>query len=62
MSGTVDAQKVPACPICGKPAQPESRPFCSDRCKQVDLNRWLGGVYRIPTDEKADDTEIPHDD
>ena len=36
------------CPICGKPAQAQSRPFCSRRCADVDLSRWLGGAYRIP--------------
>ncbi|WP_026379764.1 DNA gyrase inhibitor YacG [Afifella pfennigii] len=36
------------CPICGKPASAEERPFCSRRCREVDLNRWLGGAYAIP--------------
>lgn len=39
------------CPICGKPAMPQNRPFCSTRCAQIDLGRWLKGNYRIPTDE-----------
>ena len=39
------------CPICGKPARRETRPFCSKRCADVDLHRWLGGVYRVPADE-----------
>jgi hypothetical protein len=39
------------CPICGKPATPQNRPFCSVRCAQIDLGRWLKGNYRIPTDE-----------
>lgn len=39
------------CPVCGKPAADAFKPFCSARCADVDLNRWLGGVYRIPTDE-----------
>ncbi len=44
------------CPICGKPARTETRPFCSRRCADVDLSRWLGGVYRIPqTDPFADE-------
>jgi endogenous inhibitor of DNA gyrase (YacG/DUF329 family) len=45
------------CPICGKPSTSRSRPFCSPRCAQIDLGRWLKGSYRIPTDEKpeADD-------
>jgi uncharacterized protein len=37
------------CPICGKPATLATRPFCSKRCADIDLHRWLGGVYAIPT-------------
>lgn len=39
------------CPICSKAAAQKHRPFCSERCANVDLSRWLGGEYRIPTDE-----------
>ena len=39
----------PACPVCGKPAEPRFRPFCSRRCADVDLGRWLTGQYRIPS-------------
>ncbi|BAQ45415.1 MULTISPECIES: DNA gyrase inhibitor YacG [Methylobacterium] len=42
-----DAPK-PACPICGKPVVPAHKPFCSKRCADVDLQRWLGGHYAIP--------------
>jgi uncharacterized protein len=46
------------CPICGKPAKEDSRPFCSERCRDVDLNRWLSNSYAIPgrkdEDEDAD--------
>lgn len=42
------ARKPPACPVCGKPADAAHRPFCSDRCRQVDLGRWLTGAYAIP--------------
>ena len=45
-----------ACPICGKPAAERFRPFCSGRCKDVDLNRWLSGVYAIPAAETDDDS------
>ena len=38
----------PACPICGKPATQASKPFCSPRCADVDLQRWLSGRYAIP--------------
>lgn len=42
------------CPICGKPAIVATRPFCSKRCADVDLHRWLGGVYAIPVADAAD--------
>jgi len=46
------------CPICGKPATEASHPFCSERCRDVDLNRWLSGSYvgpgRKDEDEDAD--------
>lgn len=45
--------KAPACPICGEPATPEARPFCSARCKDVDLNRWLSDGYAIPSVEEG---------
>lgn len=37
-----------ACPICGKDGVPAYRPFCSRRCADVDLGRWLKGAYVIP--------------
>lgn len=39
------------CPICGKPADPAFRPFCSKRCADVDLQRWFAGRYAIPAVE-----------
>ena len=36
------------CPVCGKPAQKAYAPFCSRRCADVDLARWLREDYRIP--------------
>jgi uncharacterized protein len=45
------------CPICGKPATPASRPFCSPRCADVDLNRWLKGSYVIPGPTLTEDDE-----
>jgi len=45
------------CPICSKPVQAEFRPFCSDRCKQIDLNRWLSETYRVPDRPGVDDDE-----
>ena len=36
------------CPICGRHAAVETRPFCSKRCADVDLGRWFGENYRMP--------------
>jgi len=36
------------CPTCGKPAEEGFRPFCSKRCADIDLGRWLKGGYAIP--------------
>ncbi|BCJ91871.1 hypothetical protein IZ6_26060 [Terrihabitans soli] len=49
----------PRCPICGKPAVAAHIPFCSTKCADIDLNRWLGGEYRIPTDERPDAAPPP---
>jgi uncharacterized protein len=43
------------CPICGKPAAEKLQPFCSRRCADVDLNRWLSGVYSVPVKEEEDE-------
>lgn len=45
------------CPICAKPTVHDYRPFCSRRCADVDLSRWLGGVYAIPTSSVDDDED-----
>jgi len=39
------------CPLCGKPAAEKFSPFCSKRCADLDLGKWLKGDYRVPTDE-----------
>ena len=43
------------CPICGKPSVEASRPFCSERCRDVDLNRWLSNSYAIPGRKDEDE-------
>lgn len=45
------------CPICGKAVVERYRPFCSTRCADVDLNRWLSGRYAIPAEEPPDADE-----
>ncbi|EWY40256.1 hypothetical protein N825_36685 [Skermanella stibiiresistens SB22] len=50
-------RRLPACPICGRPADPQYKPFCTPRCADVDLNRWLGGVYRVEVDDPEAEIE-----
>jgi endogenous inhibitor of DNA gyrase (YacG/DUF329 family) len=45
------------CPICGKPGATGYRPFCSKRCANIDLGRWLKEGYRVPTDEGPGEDE-----
>ncbi len=45
------------CPICAKPSHPEYRPFCSKRCADVDLGKWLTGSYAIPAEDPEDINE-----
>jgi uncharacterized protein len=43
--------KAKACPICSKPLLERFKPFCSKRCADVDLHRWMSGSYAIPVIE-----------
>jgi uncharacterized protein len=51
-AGKADARP---CPICGKPSTGTSLPFCSERCREVDLNRWLSDSYAIAGDDDEDE-------
>ena len=59
--------KATRCPICRKPVTKSSAvaggksvyPFCSERCKLIDLGRWLDGAYQIPVDEEDRDESDP---
>ncbi|WP_193183325.1 DNA gyrase inhibitor YacG [Nisaea sediminum] len=51
-------KRKPGCAICGKPVDTAFRPFCSERCKTIDLGRWLGGEYRLQTNEVPDEAEL----
>ena len=42
------------CPICGRPSENDYRPFCSRRCADVDLGRWLKGSYALPAESPED--------
>lgn len=43
-----------SCPICQKDTVEKFRPFCSKRCADIDLGRWMGGQYAIPSDDPED--------
>ena len=43
------------CPMCGKPVMEGHKPFCSARCRQLDLGRWLSGSYAIPGEAATSD-------
>ena len=48
------------CPICGRPRDEKSKPFCSKRCADIDLARWLDGRYVIPgRDSGGDESDSP---
>ncbi len=47
------------CPICGKPASPEHKPFCSKRCADIDLGRWLTESYKLPQKPEEDEDGEP---
>ena len=60
VSMTDTDSKPKPCPICGKPAGQMFRPFCSRRCADVDLHRWLSGAYAVPAveaDELPEETD-----
>lgn len=59
MSRPPDARK---CAACGKPQAREFRPFCSKRCANLDLGRWLGGGYAIPAEEQDGPNAAPEDE
>ena len=46
------------CPICKNPKSLENNPFCSARCKDIDLSKWLIGGYVIANDEETESSEI----
>jgi len=52
-----EAKNRKLCAICGKPVDEVFKPFCSKRCADVDLGRWLKGSYAIPAREPGE-TEV----
>lgn len=47
-----------SCPICDKDTVQEFRPFCSKRCADIDLGRWMTGSYAIASQDPDDDDEL----
>jgi uncharacterized protein len=54
-------QNLKVCPICGKPTDERAKPFCSKRCADVDLHRWLSGSYAIPGKADEEEDEVRDD-
>lgn len=50
-------KKGPRCPLCGRPRVQQYRPFCSARCRDVDLAHWFGEAYAVPAVEPGYDEE-----
>lgn len=60
MNQAEPTKRTPRCPICGRPRDLAFRPFCSKRCRDVDLHRWFGEAYAIPAaDLGEEDDEAP---
>ena len=60
MAEVIRLKPMRPCPICGKPSTQAHSPFCSARCQDIDLNRWLSDAYRFPTKEEPE--QIPNKD
>lgn len=46
------------CPICKKAAAQKFRPFCSKRCADIDLGKWMTGAYTLPSEDIPDEEEL----
>lgn len=61
---TAKKKSVVACPQCGKEVtwgeESPYRPFCSERCKLIDLGQWANEGYRIPAEDQSEESEPPH--
>ncbi len=49
---------MPECPICANPAAPKYRPFCSRRCADVDLGKWMTGAYTLPSEDPVEPEDL----
>ena len=55
-------RKTRACAECGRPSVREHYPFCSDRCRSLDLSRWLNGAYAIPGADDETKADYPDEE
>ncbi|MDX1742962.1 MAG: DNA gyrase inhibitor YacG [Ruegeria sp.] len=52
-----------SCPICGSDTETKFRPFCSKRCADIDLAKWLNGSYAVPSQREEDlDADVSQDE
>ncbi|MEM7544155.1 MAG: DNA gyrase inhibitor YacG [Pseudomonadota bacterium] len=49
---------MPDCPICKQEAVRDYRPFCSKRCADIDLGRWMTGGYAVPSEEPVEPEDL----
>lgn len=47
-----------SCPICKKDTAKTYRPFCSKRCADIDLSKWMTGSYAVPSQDREDDEDL----
>lgn len=55
-------RKARPCPECKRPSHREHYPFCSNRCRELDLSRWLKGAYAIPVADDESKADYQDDD
>jgi uncharacterized protein len=58
-SATIVPLRPRGCSHCGKPMVARWRPFCSKRCADLDLGRWLSETYRVATNEEPETDTAP---
>ncbi|MEM7268087.1 MAG: DNA gyrase inhibitor YacG [Pseudomonadota bacterium] len=46
------------CPICNNDVSQKYRPFCSKKCADIDLGKWMTGAYALPSDDELKDEDI----
>jgi endogenous inhibitor of DNA gyrase (YacG/DUF329 family) len=62
MAPVSEKPAVRHCSICHKPAVEPFTPFCSRRCADVDLHRWISGVYAVPAEDVDEEDSLEERD